>query len=457
MSNINKRMAVISCLETDMEMPTKNVIEWVSKNHNYNVSERYVQLIRKRRKSIMELKKQEGNENMISKNESKINNGDVFNTSTSKKPLNGNYGYAPVKEQVGIVKDWQVEVINLANECNYTIQEIAKDLKLSNDKVRETLQEFSFLVIGDVLDEEKEKVHFNTENETVMVEEDSGITETESFAGFGLNDFNILDGNYVPANGNYVKQEEKFWEVEIDCVTACSKVEKEINVFIHKVARIKAINYMKWSGACEWLAYLIGEKKEDGYHIYDLHLPEQQASSSLVDKVETDKYNMLKIVGVIHSHHEMGAGDEDNPSFSGHDASFINGNHNISLLAGRNRETGGFKIVGIGRTKTPCGSLMKIKAKVKSWPGKLENESEIKKDFMSKITKRPVVVNNYHNFNCNRKIGYGKHNYDNQSKIGCTGSKNGVTGVTHNPGRKTYHFQGGGYPANQLNQRKEDD
>ena len=87
---------------------------------------------------------------------------------------------------------------------------------------------------------------------------------------------------------------------------------------------------------------------------------------------------------MIHSHHEMGAGDEDSPSFSGHDADFINGNHDLSLLAGRNG--GGFKIVGIARVKTPCGSLMQIKASVKVMKeNPSEEEIALKNEFFGKV------------------------------------------------------------------------
>jgi hypothetical protein len=187
---------------------------------------------------------------------------------------------------------------------------------------------------------------------------------------------------------------------------------------------------MQWAGAREWLAYLIGEFKNDNYYIYDLYLPDQRTCSTLVDKVIADKYNEMKVVGVIHSHHEMGAGDEDRPSFSGHDEAFINSNHNLSLLAGRDRTTKGFKIVGIARTKTPCGAFMKIKASVKAMneiPS--DAEKEMKKEFLEKTqtqtrTRTQIVQNN-----------------------------TSAVKVTQTTGGKRYHYNSGNncYPANQFN------
>jgi hypothetical protein len=179
---------------------------------------------------------------------------------------------------------------------------------------------------------------------------------------------------------------EDYWEVKIDCVTACSKVNQSVDVFLSKKVRQKAMLFMKWAKAREWLAYLVGNKTEDGYDITDLYLPDQRTSSTLVDKVKADEYNNLKIVGVIHSHHEMGAGDEDRPSFSGHDSEFINSNHNLSLLAGVDRKNGGFKVVGIARVQTPCGGMMKIKANVKRMKEEMSpEEKNLNDEFKDKV------------------------------------------------------------------------
>jgi hypothetical protein len=233
------------------------------------------------------------------------------------------------------------------------------------------------MLSSEVLDEEVSDVYFDPTK--------SGL-ELESH---DLNpDFNpdippFEEPTKEPAS-NKEPADEEFWEVKIDCVTACSKTEDEIDVFMSKKARTVAMSYMKWAKNREWLAYLIGDKDEKGFNVHDLYLPDQRTSAVLVDKIVAEKYNELKIIGVIHSHHEMGAGDADKPSFSGHDANFINGNHDLSLLAGR--DNGGFKIVGIARAKTPCDALMRIKANVKAMKEKLsEHDSALKDEFFSKV------------------------------------------------------------------------
>lgn len=256
---------------------------------------------------------------------------------------------------------------------------------------------------------------FNYQNKVREILSDSN-EDDDVFDSYDVNESCVNTIKTQNTNNN----DKDFWEVEIKTVSACSQVNKEVNVYVNRNTKYKAFMFMKWAGAREWLAYLIGEFKDGKYFIYDLFLPDQRTSAALVDKVVAENYNQLKIVGVIHSHHEMGAGDEDNPSFSGHDAAFINSNHNLSLLAGRDRTTGGFKIVGIGRVKTPCDSYMKIKANVKLMNEEFSDEEQaLKKEFFEKTQSRTNVPSQ-------QLVSFKQNN------------QNG------------YHFCGGGYPGNQL-------
>jgi hypothetical protein len=150
------------------------------------------------------------------------------------------------------------------------------------------------------------------------------------------------------------------WDVteQLDCVSACSKAPKKGIVRISAVARKKISLFMKWAGQQEWLAYLKGEwVNESVVQVWDIVLPTQDASATLVHNVKVEEYN--GIIGVIHSHHDMGHGSEEQPGFSGHDEAFINSNHNVSLLV----STKG--IAGHIRVKTPCGAFLRINASVK--------------------------------------------------------------------------------------------
>lgn len=338
---MNKRDMIELAFCNDLNLSTSTVIGKIRVEYGEDVSPRHVQRVRK---AMLEEKNVKGND--------------------MGKPMDDN----DVFDSAHGLSSWQLDLINMINEPSkddefWTIQELAIIVEKTDNEVRDTLQKFNFMIMNAVLDEEKK-------TNVIQLPE-----KNEKHGG--------PEVNKSASNDDY-------WEVKIDCVTACSKVEKEINAFISRNARKKAMLYMKWAKRREWLGYLVGEKKDDGYHIYDIHLPDQRTSSTLVDKVNTNDYNQLKIVGVIHSHHEMGAGDADKPSFSGHDAEFINSNHNLSLLAGVDRKSGGFKIVGIARVFTPCGSAMKIKASVKAMKEKMSDEDQqLFDEFKSKTLGEP--------------------------------------------------------------------
>ena len=144
-----------------------------------------------------------------------------------------------------------------------------------------------------------------------------------------------------------------FWEVEIDCVKECSKVQKEVEVEIQPIVKRKVNYLMIKFPALEWLAYLLGcvVKEDDGllYSVTDIHIPTQKVSSGLVWDVDCPEYNDLKPIGVLHSHHGMGNG------FSPTDRDFVNSNHDISLVISKQG------LAGQVRVETPCGSVKIVK------------------------------------------------------------------------------------------------
>ena len=344
--NTEKQNHVVSLLDRNVNMPTKDIIadydEWTEGRDS--ISARHVQRIRKWFKA-----------NNVKGDKKDMNQDDVFDSKNS-------------------MHDWQIEILNLANEGGWSIQQIAEKLCVEYDSVRKTLTDFEFMVSNQVLDEDSADVYFNP---TVPIP-DSLLPEPPDTLGMmDIEKTGEPEVNKSATNDDY-------WEVKIDCVNACGKVDQSIDVFMNKTARDKAMRFMKWAKKREWLAYLIGEKKDDGYYVYDLYLPDQRTSATLVDKVVAENYNQMKVIGVIHSHHEMGAGDVDSPSFSGHDTEFINSNHNLSLLAGKNGN--GFTIVGIARVKTPCDAFMKVKANVKAmFEQPTDEETALKDEFFQKV------------------------------------------------------------------------
>lgn len=178
------------------------------------------------------------------------------------------------------------------------------------------------------------------------------------------------------------EDEDGFWDVteELDCVTACSKAPDKAVVYMSSVARKKALLFMKWAGSQEWLAYLVGRwKSENEVEVMDLLLPNQNANSALVSKVLTDEYNKVSVVGVMHSHHEMGGAKGDKAGFSQHDENFINSNHNVSLLIAKDG------IAGHVRVKTPCGAFLRVTAKIKNMDEVELDEKKLKEEFKEKI------------------------------------------------------------------------
>jgi hypothetical protein len=412
----DKQNAVVECLEDDLEMPTRKIIDKISKKY-YNtitVSKRQIQRIRRHIRTKLKRER-----NGIMK--------DVFDTG--KKDI-------VESQNIPNALQWEVDMVSTVNDetDTWTVQELSTSFGVSEEAVREAIKKLDTYIKVEIKDSPREEIS----NISVMSDEES--------AGVGIDDFETeideIIAGYIPPATN---KREDMWEVEIECVETCGKTNKSVDVFMHKEAKRKALLFMKWAGAREWLAYLVGEKLQNGsYVVTDLYLPDQRTSAALVDDVDADEYNQHSIIGVIHSHHEMGAGDEDNPSFSGHDAAFINGNHNLSLLAGRDRKTGGFKIVGIGRATTPCGALMKVKANVKNFKTKTDKEAEdiLRKSFFEKTqTKVAQYVTHYRG-----RASVNGH------PVHFDGNGNGVSGITQRNGKTTYHFGHGGWPGNQFNQ-----
>lgn len=424
---VNKKQSIIEYLEKDVNTPTSIIV------NELQVSERHVQRVRKEHKNKMKRKR-------------KLNN----KLQKTKERMKGMVNH--MKNDKSVTPDKiEIQIISMANESGWSIQDIAIAFGLELNQVRNILNEYHYMITGKVLDENSDTVWFEKQEKIRNENPIEELTENDfdldknnesnipqKFPGFG---FGKVKKTKQPLMWDQFKKQETFWEVEIDRVTACSKVKKFVEVFMNKQAKTKAMMYMKWAGAREWLAYLIGEVKDDVYHVNDLYLPDQRTSSVLVDKVNNEEFNKLSIIGVIHSHHEMGAGDENNPSFSGHDNAFINSNHNLSLLAGRNRKTGGFNIVGIARVKTPCGGLITVKAKVKPKKEKpTDEEKQLKNEFFLKTMSDNT-----------QQIIDGKVDDKPIEYLSKTTNPVSVT-TTHG---KRYHFSNNGdaYPYNQIEKK----
>jgi proteasome lid subunit RPN8/RPN11 len=128
---------------------------------------------------------------------------------------------------------------------------------------------------------------------------------------------------------------------ELKIVDRCGhKPTEPINIYLNRIVKNKIYLLMKRFPNTEWLAYLQGNKETK--EVVDLIIPEQNVTSTNV--VVINKPINSNIIGVIHSHHGMGA------FFSGTDDAYINMNNDISIVVAHN----GSKAVI--RWTTPCGS-----------------------------------------------------------------------------------------------------
>jgi len=143
------------------------------------------------------------------------------------------------------------------------------------------------------------------------------------------------------------------WETKVECITECSKAPKDITVYLTPIVMAKIDALMKKYTSREWLGYLVGSP-EKPFHIVDMVIPVQTATSASVDDIQFPKLeNGMKVLGVIHSHHNMGCG------FSGTDDKWINQNHDISILVSHTS----MKVQV--RVNVPCGAKKIMEAKPK--------------------------------------------------------------------------------------------
>jgi len=172
---------------------------------------------------------------------------------------------------------------------------------------------------------------------------------------------------------------DEAWETEVDCVNACGKAPSEITIYMMPLVKEQIEALMKEYKNIEWLAYLVGEWKDAETPIVkELFVPDQKVTAGSVTDIDCPEHNDLSIIGVIHSHHNMGH------NFSQTDEDWINMNHNISIVVSH---TG---MAAIVRWRTPCGSLMKLTAKTKLWYS-VDFDSKGFLDEAKKKIKRDVV------------------------------------------------------------------
>jgi len=149
----------------------------------------------------------------------------------------------------------------------------------------------------------------------------------------------VFHGTFLPP------QEPTFWETDIQVIKSCGVINQKVRVYISPKAKQKINLLMNKFAKIEWLAYLVGNKATNT--VEDIVIPKQQVTAV---RVNVNGQVSVPIMGVIHSHHDMGN------KFSHTDDEFINQNHDISLCISH----GG--INGQVRVKTECNRYALVEA-----------------------------------------------------------------------------------------------
>lgn len=146
--------------------------------------------------------------------------------------------------------------------------------------------------------------------------------------------------------------EKKVKEPEVKC----SLVESP-DIYIEAIARQKIGYLMEEYSNQEWLAYLIGEEiDKKNFFVEDISVPPHEEVSG--GSAEAVPFNIPdRCIGVIHSHHTMGA------FHSGTDHDHVDRNFPVSITVARN--DGNLLYNGVSSQITECGRMVSVKADVK--------------------------------------------------------------------------------------------
>lgn len=144
----------------------------------------------------------------------------------------------------------------------------------------------------------------------------------------------------------------------------------------------------------EWAILLHGERRKGGYEVEVTHysIPPQKRSGGHVDIAEFDLD--ASVVGVIHSHHHLGA------FFSTIDTSTLNPRFPVSIVVAHGATTYlGFDYKGTGKVQLPCGSTGEIEFRIQPTEGPVVAE-------IAQVTHDALNLGD-----CNRYVDHGDQFY----------------------------------------------
>lgn len=144
--------------------------------------------------------------------------------------------------------------------------------------------------------------------------------------------------------------------VTTDDKLVCS-LTKPPTIFIEPVPRQKIQYLMDEYSHQEWLAYLVGRISEkENIFVEDISVPPHAHAYGA--EAEAEPFHIPdNCVGIIHSHHSMGA------FHSGTDSNYVDKNFPVSIVVARGN--GGLTYDAVSFAKTPCGRATTGKPEVK--------------------------------------------------------------------------------------------
>lgn len=186
--------------------------------------------------------------------------------------------------------------------------------------------------------------------------------------------------------------EKTVWEAEDTCerLSSCGRIEAGRVLFaIPVLLKIKTLFDKYTEAGLEFTVYLIGQKQKEGndYIVEDIYIPKQEVTS--VDATIDDHYFPPRVIGILHSHHTMGA------FFSGTDEKYVNNNYySVSIVIAKSKQDpkqqlGFFDYKAIAWYDTPCGGKVRKEVEIGILtPAELQPSEEE----LQRIQKQQVVL-----------------------------------------------------------------
>jgi hypothetical protein len=159
----------------------------------------------------------------------------------------------------------------------------------------------------------------------------------------------------------------------------CSLCKSPV-LYVEAVPRQKMELLMEEYKHQEWLAYMVGKQQEEVFCVEDIVVPPHARVTAA--SAEAEPFHVPdNCLGVIHSHHNMGA------FHSGTDHDYVDQNYPISATVANGKD-GQVEWDAVSFGQTPCGKQVELKATVKYVkPKPLFNAKAFLKDAKANIAK----------------------------------------------------------------------